>query len=82
MIIGNGNYGSEKNVFSIYNLKFPTNQTTTGTFGNLKRITNIQNSGETKSIYYVRLHKILTNPEDCNIVRLDLKTTHFIKKQN
>ena len=78
--IGNGNYGSEKNVFSIYNLKFPTTQTTTGTFGTFKRITNVQNSGETKSIYYVRLHKILTNPEDCNIVQAGFENNPFYKK--
>jgi hypothetical protein len=78
--VGNGNYGSEINVFSIFNLKFPTTQTTTGTFGTFKRISNIQNSGETKSIYYVRLHKVLTNPEDCNIVQAGFENNPFYKK--
>jgi len=78
--LGNGIYGSEENVFSIYNLKFPVSQTTTGTFGTFKRIGNIQNSGETKSIYYVRLHKILTNIEDCNIVQGGFENSPFYKK--
>ncbi len=78
--LGNGIYGSEENVFSIYNLKFPVSQTTTGTFGTFKRIGNIQNSGETKSIYYVRLHKILTNIEDCNIVQGGFENSPFYRK--
>lgn len=78
--LGDNGYNSEKNVFTIYNLKFPASQTTTGTFGTFKRITNIQNSGETKSIYYVRLHKILTNPSDCTIVQSGFENNPFHKK--
>lgn len=78
--LGDNGYNSEKNVFTIYNLKFPASQTTTGTFGTFKRITNIQNSGETKSIYYVRLHKILTNPSDCTIVQSGFENNPFFKK--
>jgi hypothetical protein len=75
--VGDGSYGSEENVFSIYDLKFPTAQVTTGTYGNFKRVTNIQNSGETKSIYYVRLHKILTNAEDVNVSQAGFETNPF-----
>lgn len=75
--VGDGSYGSEENVFSIYDLKFPTAQVTTGTYGNFKRVTNIQNSGETKSIYYVRLHKILTNAEDVNVSQAGFETNSF-----
>jgi len=75
--VGDGTYGTEENVFSIYDLKFPVTQTTTGTYGNFKRISNIQNSGETKSIYYVRLHKILTNAEDVNLLQAGFETNPF-----
>ena len=75
--VGDGTYGTEENVFSIYDLKFPVAQTTTGTYGNFKRISNIQNSGETKSIYYVRLHKILTNAEDVNLLQAGFETNPF-----
>ena len=79
--VGDGSYGSEENVFTIYNLKFPTTETTTGTYGNFKRVANIQNSGETKSIYYVRLHKILTNSDDGNLLQAGFETNPFPVKQ-
>ena len=66
--VGDGSYGSEEKVFSIFNLKFPSTDTTTGTRGTFKRIGNIENSAETKSKYYIRLHKVLTNPTDCNLM--------------
>lgn len=75
--VGNGSYGSEKTVFSIHDLKFPTSQVSTGTYGNFKRISNLENSGETKSKYYVRLHKMLTNVEDVNIVQAGFETNPF-----
>lgn len=65
--LGNGKYDSESNVFSIYNLKFLDSETTNGKVGNFKRIKNIQNSGETKSKYYVRLHKTLTDVTECKL---------------
>jgi len=78
--LGNGTYNSENKVFSIYDLKFPTTQVQSGTFGNFKRITNLQNSAETKSIYYVRLQKILTNIEDGNIVPAGFENNPFFAK--
>ena len=78
--IGDGSYGSENNVFTIYNLKFPPNDIQTGTYGNLKRIKNIDNSGETKSRYYVRLHKLLTDISDCNIIKSGFDRNAFITK--
>jgi hypothetical protein len=78
--LGDGSYDSERNVFTLYDLKFPTTQTTTGTYGNFKRISNLQNSGETKSIYYVRLHKILTNGDDGNLVQAGFETNPFSVK--
>jgi hypothetical protein len=75
--VGDGSYGSEENVFSIYDLKFPTAQVVTGTYGNFKRIANLQNSGETKSKYYIRLHKLLTNVDDVNITQAGFETNPF-----
>jgi hypothetical protein len=78
--LGDGSYGSEENVFTIFDLKFPPVETTTGTYGNFKRISNIQNSGETKSIYYIRLNKILTNGDDGNLVQAGFETNPFSVK--
>jgi hypothetical protein len=79
--LGDGSYGSEKNVFVIYDMKFPVNDILPGTFGNFKRITDLKNSGETKSKYYVRLHKILTNPEECNITKAGFENSIFSTKR-
>lgn len=80
--LGDGTYRSEKNVFSIYDLKFNPTDVQTGTYGTLKRITNISNSAETKSIYYVRLHKILKTPDMCNISKAGFENNpFFIKKK-
>jgi hypothetical protein len=80
--LGDGTYRSEDNVFSIYDLKFNPTDVQTGTYGTLKRISNITNSGETKSIYYVRLHKILKTPDMCNISKAGFENNPFsIKKK-
>jgi hypothetical protein len=80
--LGDGTYRSEDNVFSIYDLKFNPADVQTGTYGTLKRISNITNSGETKSIYYVRLHKILKTPDMCNISKAGFENNpFFIKKK-
>jgi hypothetical protein len=80
--LGDGTYRSEENVFSIYDLKFNPADVQTGTYGTLKRISNISNSAETKSIYYVRLHKILKTPDVCNISKAGFENNpFFIKKK-
>lgn len=78
--LGDGTYRSEDNVFSIYDLKFNPTDVQTGTYGTLKRISNITNSGETKSIYYVRLHKILKTPDMCNISKAGFENNPFFIK--
>lgn len=79
--LGDGTYRSEDNVFSIYDLKFNPTDVQTGTYGTLKRISNITNSGETKSIYYVRLHKILKTPDMCNISKAGFENNPFFIKR-
>ena len=78
--LGDGQYRSEEKVFSVFNLKYPTNQTLTGTNGTLKRITNIVNSAETKSIYYIRLHKVLATNNDFNITQAGFENIPFNTK--
>jgi lipoprotein-anchoring transpeptidase ErfK/SrfK len=78
--LGDGQYRSEEKVFSVFNLKFPTNQTLTGTEGTLKRIGTIVNSAETKSIYYVRLHKVLATNSDFNITQAGFENIPFNTK--
>lgn len=75
--LGDGTLNSEQKVFTIYDLKYPTNDIQTGIYGNLKRITIPANSAETKSIYYVRLHKIIKNNEQCNVGKVGFENNPF-----
>jgi hypothetical protein len=78
--LGDGSYRSEEKVFTIFDLKFPTNQTTTGFYGTFKRVTNIVNSAETKSIYYVRLHKVIAEHKDFIINQAGFENNPFSTK--
>ena len=62
--LGNGTVGSDEYIFNIYNVGFTGSTFNSGNEGVFKRIADINNSGETKSKYYVRVHKIITNPND------------------
>jgi hypothetical protein len=77
--IGDESYGSEQNVFALYNIGYTG--FSDGTVGNFKRIVDIQNSGETKSKYYVRLHKILTDAAKNNLTTLGFERNVFTEKK-
>jgi hypothetical protein len=80
--IGDGEYRSERRVFAIYDLKFNAADIVTGRVGNFKRITDISNSAETLSNYYVRLHKIIKTPQDIFLVNSGFENNPFpIKKK-
>ena len=78
--LGDGTYRSEEKVFTIYDLKYNVSEIQTGTYGTFKRIINKNNSGETKSTYYVRLHKILKTTKDCNIANAGFENNPFFVK--
>jgi len=75
--LGDGTINSENKVFTIYDLKYPAQDIQTGIYGNLKRITQPENSGETKSVYYVRLHKLVKNNDECNIGKAGFENNPF-----
>lgn len=79
--LGDGTYLSEENVFTIYDLKYNPVDIQTGTYGTLKRITNLTNSAETKSIYYVRLHKVIKTSNECNISKAGFENNPFTIKR-
>lgn len=62
--IGSPGYGSNLYVFSIRNIGYTGMTFTTNTQGTFKRVINAANSADTISEYYIRKHKILTNPQD------------------
>ena len=63
--LGNDSFGSEVYVFNIYNLGYTGTTFANSTSGTFKRVINPENILETKSKYYVREHKIITNVNDC-----------------
>jgi hypothetical protein len=79
--LGDGTYGSEKNVFALFDMKFPVSDIPTGKYGSFKRIITTTNSGESKSRYYVRLHKVLTVEKDCNLAKAGFENNPFPIKQ-
>ena len=62
-------------------MKFNPLDIQTATVGTFKRISNIINSAETKSRYYIRLHKILKTPKDCNISKAGFEQNPFFVKK-
>lgn len=78
--LGDEYYNSEFRVFSIYNIGYDTTDFPNDKPGNLKRILDIKNTGETTSKYYIRLHKVLTNESDVNLSRGGFENTSFGKK--
>lgn len=80
--VGNGGYNSDKYIFNLYNYGFTGNTFTNGMDGVFKRIIDINNSGETKSKYYVRRHKIISNVSDVVLTKSGFELNAFnIKRQ-
>ena len=67
--LGNGLVDSKEYIFNIYNVGFTGTTFTNQKKGIFKRVINPNNILETKSKYYVREHKILTNVDDCIMVK-------------
>jgi hypothetical protein len=75
--LGNGTLGSDVNIFNLANVGFTGTTFNTGVTGVFKRIIDINNSGETKSRYYVRIHKIITDPHDSIITMNGFELNSF-----
>lgn len=67
--LGNNTYGSDEYIFNLYNLGYTGNTFFSGKTGTFKRIIDINNPQESKSRYYVKNHRILTNAQDTMITR-------------
>ena len=79
--VGDEYYGSEERVFSIYNVGYGQNNFQDNTTGTFKRIIDINNSGETTSKYYVRLHKLLTDGDEADLVKGGFENTSFTTRR-
>lgn len=75
--IGNGLFGSDKNVFNIFNIGFTGTTFNNGTTGTFKRVINPDNLEETKSRYYVKKYKVLTNLTDLAVTKAGFEKNVF-----
>lgn len=65
--LGDTGSGSENFIFNISNVGYIGTTFQTNNKGTFRRVINAANSGDTISEYYVRRHKIITNP-DCAVL--------------
>ena len=75
--LGNNTIGSDAYIFNLNNVGYTGSTFAAGVTGVFKRISDINNSGETMSRYYVRKHKIITNPHDSIITRNGFELNPF-----
>ena len=80
--LGNNTYGSDEYIFNLYNVGYTGNTFFSGKTGTFKRIVDIYNSGETKSRYYVRNHKIISNTQDSMITRSGFEENAYANKSS
>ena len=79
--LGNDKFDSEKFVFNVFNFGFTGSTFNNGTTGTFKRIINPDNLLETRSKYYVRQHKVLTNIDDAEITKSGFEKNVFTEER-
>ena len=67
--LGNGLFDSDPYVFNVFNIGYTGNTFADNVYGFFKRVINPDNLLETKSKYYVRKHKVITNLDDLIITK-------------
>jgi hypothetical protein len=75
--LGNDLFSSDEYIFSIYNIGYTGTTFQNKTVGTFRRVTNPDNIEETRSKYYVRTHKILTNIDDVVMTRAGFEKNVF-----
>jgi hypothetical protein len=79
--LGNNAFNSEEYVFNVFNVGYTGTTFANNTTGTFKRVTNPQNIIETKSKYYVRRHRILTNVNDCIMTKNAFEKNVFTEER-
>ena len=80
--LGNNQLDSSKYIFNVYDIGYTGKTFQNEVVGTFKRVTNPENIEETKSKYYIRKHKILTNLDDVVMTKAAFEKNVFseIKK--
>lgn len=79
--LGNELYGSDSFVFNLYDIGYTGNTFLSNNIGTFKRIIDITNSAETKSIYYVRNNQIISNVDESIMTKAGYDLVGFRKVQ-
>jgi hypothetical protein len=75
--LGNGLFGSEEYVFNVLNIGYTGTTFGDNVNGTFKRVINPDNLTETKSKYYVREHKVITNLDDLIVTKIGFEKNVF-----
>jgi hypothetical protein len=79
--LGDSGSGSENYIFNIRNIGYTGNTFLSLSQGTFKRVLNPSNSADTISEYYIRKHKILTNPDCAVVVNAGFEQNLYNNKQ-
>lgn len=79
--LGDGKVNSSEYIFNLSNIGYSGSTFNTGVQGTFKRIIDINDTGDTKSEYYVRRNKIITNVEDAILVKAGFELNGFNLKR-
>lgn len=80
-LIGEPGYNNENTSFSVIDVGYTGTTFSDGVSGTFRRIVNLENSGESRSSYYVRIHKVLTNELDSDVNNLGFENNPFTTLQ-
>jgi len=75
--LGNDLFNSDRYIFNVFNVGYTGTTFNTNVTGTFKRVINPQNILETKSKYYIRQHKILTNVDELVITKSGFEKNVF-----
>ena len=75
--LGNGLFDSDPYVFNVFNIGYTGNTFGDNVTGTFKRVINPDNLTETKSKYYVREHKVITNLDDLIVTKIGFEKNVF-----
>jgi len=79
--LGNNQLGSEEYIYNLYNYGYTGVTFANGVTGTFKRIIDPDNLLETRSKYYIREHKILTNVNDCVMTKNGFEKNVFSEEK-
>lgn len=79
--IGNGLFGSDSHVFNVFNIGYTGTTFSNGTIGTFKRVINPDNLTETKSKYYIKQYKVLTELSDLSITKAGFEKNVFSEEK-